>query len=278
MSLSNSLSRSLSRPISRSLYVSALEAETVAFADTSGATDLIGINAIVSYLKQESLYDSARLYTMKSSQNAGSGATVYGIGGLTSNNMTLVNSPTWGTDGVNFVAASSHYGTVTDFLAAEEITVFSRVALTDVTPTSVGYVISQFNFGAANDRSWVVFNDIANDIDIIKSSDGGSTNADRQQTTSSVLSDGVEETLVVDFENSQVPRLWYSKTSISTSRQSGSLQTARHNSAADVISMAGLNNGTPSEFCGGVKVCDMIITSILTTTQRETLTDLVNAL
>src|SRR6056297_2999065 len=70
-----------------------IEPEVQAFAAESGATDLTGLNTLTRYLKQEGLYDNFVIYPMKSAQNAGSGATVYGLGGLNTNDMTLVNSP-----------------------------------------------------------------------------------------------------------------------------------------------------------------------------------------
>jgi hypothetical protein len=55
------------------------------------------------------LWSNMVCWPLRSSQNAGTGTTAYSLGGLGTFNGTLVNGPTWGTDGVNFTGASSHY-------------------------------------------------------------------------------------------------------------------------------------------------------------------------
>ena len=46
-------------------------------------------------------------WPLRSSQNAGTGTTAYSLGGLGAFNGTLVNGPTWGTNGITFASASS---------------------------------------------------------------------------------------------------------------------------------------------------------------------------
>lgn len=79
-----------------------------AFAAESGATDLTGLNNLVVYLKEQSKYNNFVIYPMKSAQNAGSGSTVYSLGGLTNNNIALVNSPSWGANDINFEGATTY--------------------------------------------------------------------------------------------------------------------------------------------------------------------------
>lgn len=74
------------------------------FIATTGATDTQGLINLVTYLRKQGLWDSVRFFPFKSAQNKGSGTTVYGLGGWTSNNVTLVNGPTWGAAGVAFDA------------------------------------------------------------------------------------------------------------------------------------------------------------------------------
>ena len=44
-----------------------------------------------------------------SSQNIGTGTTAYSLGGLGNFNGTLVNNPTWATEGITFASVSSHH-------------------------------------------------------------------------------------------------------------------------------------------------------------------------
>lgn len=53
------------------------------------------------------LWNSMVCWPLRSSQNYGSGDTVFSLGGLGTFNGTRVNGPTWGADGITFVAASS---------------------------------------------------------------------------------------------------------------------------------------------------------------------------
>ena len=124
-----------------------LDADVKAFKEESGATSVGGLNNLVRYLKSESLYDNFVIYPMKSAQNAGSGSTVYGLGGLTSNNMTLVNSPTWGSGGVTFASASSQYGNIGTVGGGGGVEMIARVAYANATPAAaeaaLGYYRSE---------------------------------------------------------------------------------------------------------------------------------------
>lgn len=84
--------------------ITALDADVSAFVATTGATDTATIDALARYLKAQSLWTSCRFFPFKSAQNKGSGTTVYGLGGWTSNNIALVNGPAWGANGVAFDA------------------------------------------------------------------------------------------------------------------------------------------------------------------------------
>jgi hypothetical protein len=76
--------------------------DAVAFAATSGATDIDAISDFVKGVKRLGLYNSMVCWPLRSSQNAGTGTTAYSLGGLGTFNGTLVNGPTWGANGVNF--------------------------------------------------------------------------------------------------------------------------------------------------------------------------------
>jgi len=81
--------------------VAAIDSDVQAFATESGATDLTGLNNLVVYLKGEGLYSSFVIYPMKSAQNAGSGSTVYSLGGLTTVDLTIVAGAPWTSTGID---------------------------------------------------------------------------------------------------------------------------------------------------------------------------------
>jgi len=85
----------------------AIDSDVLAFVAASGATDVAGLDAFVKGVKDLGLWDSMVSWPLRSSQNAGTGTTAYSLGGLGTFNGTLVNSPTWGTDGISFDSASS---------------------------------------------------------------------------------------------------------------------------------------------------------------------------
>lgn len=83
------------------LDVIGLEPETAVYVARSGATDVANLDAFVKGVKELGLWDSMVCWPLRSSQNSGTN-TAYSLGGLGTYNGTLVNSPTWGVDGINF--------------------------------------------------------------------------------------------------------------------------------------------------------------------------------
>ena len=241
------------------------DADVAAFQKASDAADVTGIMDLVDYLKGQSLWDYARFYPMKSSQNAGSGSTVYGLGGLTSNNMTLVNSPTWGSGGVTFDAASSQSGTISDFSGDGTASYWFRG--TPVT-SGTGVLLSQWS-SPTNSRSLQMF-DNSGSIRLARSGDGVSSETDEDG-----LLAGGDICLSAEWVDGGGRTLWVNKTPQSLTLVGGSAQTGRYNASADIVLMGQADN-TPYE-SGTVAVAGFIETA-LTTTQRETITDLINAL
>jgi hypothetical protein len=81
-----------------------------AFISTAGITDQVAkgqINAFVVGVKALGLYNNMVCWTLRSTQNAGTGTTAYSLGGLGTFNGTLTNGPTWGTNGISFTRTSS---------------------------------------------------------------------------------------------------------------------------------------------------------------------------
>jgi len=65
------------------------------------------ISTFARGVKQLGLWEQMVCWPLRSAQNAGTGTTAYSLGGLGTYNGTLVNGPTWGADGISFLAASS---------------------------------------------------------------------------------------------------------------------------------------------------------------------------
>lgn len=84
--------------------------DAVAYIGKVGITDVTAQNAINDFvlgIKNLGLWSSMVCWPLRSSQNAGTGTTAYSLGGLGTYNGTLVNSPSWTTDGIDHTAASS---------------------------------------------------------------------------------------------------------------------------------------------------------------------------
>src|SRR6056297_2071607 len=109
----------------------------------SGAKNTAIINDLVRYTRGQGLLSSLRLYPFMPRTNAGTGATVYGVGLLTANEMTLVNGPTWGAGGLAFDSASSQYGSIPDFLGSETLTVWFRQTFSASPPASTNMLFDQ---------------------------------------------------------------------------------------------------------------------------------------
>ena len=272
------------------------DSDVAAFQKDSGATQVGPILALVDYLKAESLWDYARFYPMKSAQNAGSGSTVYGLGGLTSNNMTLVNSPTWGSDGVTF-DGSTQYGQsdTGDLSVYDEAAVFLRAAPTLASAADSGYAIrccvgnyrsatpagtSGYALGGATGllggETIAIVYTVTSDT-----SDGG------RRLGSSLYSWAAEEDYTAVYQTGDLNAIWKNKTSVAIDRQAAvtttsSLGPSDLGSSIDGLVVGGQrNNGTIVATTGAGDVSLVLLyagNAALTTTQREAITDLINAL
>lgn len=72
--------------------VSLAQSDVETFASTSGATNYKLTDDLAKYLESQSLLSLSRWFPMKNSWYAGSGSTVQGVGGLTSNNISLAGT------------------------------------------------------------------------------------------------------------------------------------------------------------------------------------------
>ena len=82
------------------------DADASAFAAASGATDVAALSAFVKGVKELGLWSNMVCWPLRSSQNAGSGATVYSLGGLGTFDGTRVNGPDWGVNGITVTSSA----------------------------------------------------------------------------------------------------------------------------------------------------------------------------
>lgn len=240
-----------------------------AFKAESGATDVTGLNNLIKYVRSEGLIDNFVIYPMKADQNAGSGATVYSLGGLTTNDMTLVNAPTWGASGITY-NGTTQYGSIVDFLASETLTCFSCLSLTDATPIPDQCI-------AANDtgtsRALYTFVLSSGALRLLRSSDGTAGAIEAYDTAISTAT--TDETCYVSqWTNGGGRAFWLNKTSKSLTLSGGSAQTTVFNTAEPFQFAARAG----SSLMDGLGKTQAFLTGSVTTTQRETITDFINAL
>jgi hypothetical protein len=253
-----------------------MDADVAAYVAASGATDTTGIEDLAAYLKAQSLWNNARIYPMKSAQNAGSGTTLYGLGGLTSNNGTLVNSPTWGAGGIAFAHASAQFVRIADFFDASDLTMFTRANITGI-GGSDGVIAGQRKSSTEERSVW--FSTNSNNWSVVNrtSSGNASSGLEVYRNTDNIL--GAERCFVSQWVDGGGRNLWWDKTSKSISRVSGSDQTAHANVGSDITIMAGLSGSSPVFPTSGTVVAQMFLQGVLpSTAQQEAITDYINAL
>lgn len=255
------------------------DADVAAFQKVSDAADVTGIMDLVDYLKGQSLWDYARFYPMKSSQNAGSGSTVYGLGGLTSNNMTLVNSPTWGSGGVTFNAPSSQHGNIGPLSGGGDLYVSLGIDRSTATPASAEALFGQYSFSTAQ-RALIFYQrgDIAGDPFTVQRSANGSA-VQTVASTDELQRAGPQVLTAVCAEGS-LTEIYQDKTTL-TLDTSVATVTGILDSSQPYMVAASNNNGTAESHYNGRMFCVLVIvgeSTTPTTTQRETITDLINAL
>jgi hypothetical protein len=141
-----------------------LDADAAAYIARSGATDRAAINAFVRGVKALGLWNNMVCWPLRSSQNAGTGDTVYSLGGLGKFNGTLVNGPTRGADGVTFdgsndlITVSVPFpASFTFFVVAKNLAALkaSRALMgTSSGTTNTNISVSTLNSGLAHGFGW----------------------------------------------------------------------------------------------------------------------------
>jgi hypothetical protein len=252
-----------------------------AFQTATGAGDILAIDSLIKYVRAEGLLNNFRLYPQKSSQNYGTGSTVEGIGSLTSNNMTLAGSPTWGANGIVY-NGTTQCGRIVDFLGTATLTVFAAVTQASAAPTNIEHIISQFS-ASDNKRSITLqqAGTVAGDpYRLARSSNGeGGGGSQEVYNTAGSLGSTSARTIVGQWIAGGGRALWFNNSSISVSLTAGSAQTQKFNSDADIGFAATIDAGTPTSFAALTGKAAAFLEGVTpTTTQRETLVDLINAL
>ena len=260
---------------------SSLDREVQAHKHFTGATNIYWLNELMRYVRSEGLLNNFRLYPMVARTNYGTGVTVRGLGKLTGNQMTLVNGPTWGASGVQFVGASSQYGAIADFLGSETLTVFARISHASATPTSAEPIFTQYDTGL-NQRSFALYlrGDLTNDpYNLARSSDGTSASGSFEgYVDSGGNASSSDSCLVSQWVSGGGRDFWKNKTSISLSLVAGTAQTSRFNGPNRILVGAQDSSGSATLFSNMTAHATAFLTGSVTTTQRETITDLINAL
>jgi hypothetical protein len=149
--------------------------DAVAFAATSGATDIDAISDFAKGVKRLGLWESMVCWPLRSTQNAGTGTTAYSLGGLGTFNGTLINGPTWGTDGILFDAASStHITTTLDVAGLRQFTALVATEQRAQVGTGDGIVAA---FGGSTTSQYFILRKIGTTAVSVFVRSGGSNRA-----------------------------------------------------------------------------------------------------
>jgi hypothetical protein len=130
--------------------------DAVAYIGKVGITDVTAQNAINDFvlgIKNLGLWSSMVCWPLRSSQNAGTGTTAYSLGGLGTYNGTLVNSPSWGVDGITFTSGSSQTITVPNITISQTDVILA----TCQAATSGNLRVFQGTWGADSLGIWAGF-------------------------------------------------------------------------------------------------------------------------
>jgi hypothetical protein len=243
-------------------------------ASLSDETGKVRTDQLARWVHGLGLWDYFRIYLMKSTQNAGTGSTVYGMGGLTINNMTLVYSPSWGSDGIT-LDGSTQYGYVADFIGGGSLTIFSRFLMSTTSPANPSALITQYD-SIADARSFIfdVQGNVSGDpCRIVTSADGTGFTVATVTAPSAQLDE--DQTVVTSISSGSTDVfLWRNKTNLT---ESGAGNSNRYNAGGNIL-FGAMVAASPTNHFGGTKVADCIVVVTLTTVQRETITDVINAL
>jgi hypothetical protein len=211
-------------------------------------------------MKTLGLWQNMVSWPMRSYQNAGTGSTVYSLGGLSNNTMSLVNSPTWALSGINFNAPQ--YGTVSDFINDRAFNLFIR----SVQSTSKTAYARQWSKGTVSPSQFGYTQFDSATVGRFRVNSNGTSrffNYDSNQ----------DNTIVYSWEPNTLQSVWQNKILID-STLSGSL-TSNLPDIGNFFLNADSNTGTQSI---GTYANLTFYEGSLTTTQRDKVTEFINTI
>jgi hypothetical protein len=167
-----------------------------AYFVTAGVTDATAktqINEFVRGTKSLGLWSDMVCWPLRSTQNSGTG-TAYSLGGYGTFNGTLVNSPSWGVDGITFISGSSQTITVPNITISKT----DLILATCQAATSGNLRVINAVWGADSNGIWAGFGgqyfwDVRSTVGINNRQVGGSV------PTSRVFTHGIASTSGASF-------------------------------------------------------------------------------
>jgi hypothetical protein len=258
--------------------LSAYDPDLAAFITATGATNTESLGDLVTYLKAENLWTSSRIYPMKAAQNAGSGSIAYGLGGLSTGNVSLVSSPTWGASGIDF-NGSTQYGLGPDLVNGSTMMVFSRNNVSATSPGAGGRRIMGA-YGGLTNRAFDLAYDytVGNGVSLFRSPNGVPTGQEVYQNSSNSGVTGVDACLVAEWVNGGGRNLWINTTVQPLTLLSSAPNTSMFNSTLPLCIAARYESPTANLHSAMTGIAQMVVRATVTPTQRTALTNLINAL
>ena len=172
--------------------------DAVAYIGKVGITDVTAQNAINDFvlgIKNLGLWSDMVCWPLRSTQNSGTGTIAYSLGGFGTYNGTLVNSPSWGVDGITFTSGSSQTITVPNITISKT----DLILATCQAATSGNLRTIQFDAsGGVQPGMWAGFSgnyywDVRSTANTLNRLSGGST------PTSRIFTHGIASTSGASF-------------------------------------------------------------------------------
>jgi hypothetical protein len=261
-----------------------LDSDVDAFVLATGATDTTTMNALALYLKAQSLWTSCRFFPFKSTQNYATGTSVKGLGGWTSNDIALFGSVANPTTAGRAFDATDDRGTWdgTGIELLSELYVFSR-SITSAASLAENNRIGYISIGDNSIPRALFLN--AGSSAITGETTG--INLNNASPTRFGITDAwsaVQDLQIVFRLVASGTDIWFSKSNTTDcSPQSGSLNFAPSSlgwSANSIVNISAIKNGAAYIYpsVGETRKAILFCKTSLTTLQRETITDYLDAL
>ena len=263
-------------------YAPTMDRATQEFRFRSGAKNTYWIDQLVKYVKAQGLWSAFRLYHMQNRTNAGTGSVCYGLGGLTSNEMQFINGVGWTENGATFESASSQYGSIdfTGFGSITDLHIIFRSSPVNSSASDTGNAPNVF-YGLTGDGVFTGGSTGATSGETLSS--GLTGPATRRYGSSSFTWSAGEDVAFVSILTTSGGQMWKNKTSVTLDKTSnaGDVSPSASTWATDDIVTINAGRNTLSSTVTHTNQTAhalAFLTGAVTTTQRETITDLINAL